>query len=70
MYTERKVQYSSDTSQHVSIDEGTVPFIRNIHFRVYNPNKPEKYGIKTFKLCDSINGYWCSFDIYVGETDN
>ena len=43
-----------------------VPFKGNIHFRVYNPNKPDKYGIKTFKLCDSTNGYCCSF----GETGN
>ena len=56
--------------QHISIDEGAVPFKGNIHFRVYNPNKPDKYGIKTFKLCDSTNGYCCSFDIYVGETGN
>ena len=33
--------------EHISIDEGTVPFKGNIHFRVYNPNKPDKYGIKT-----------------------
>ena len=56
--------------QYISIDEGTVPFKGNIHFRVYNPNKPDKYGIKTFKLCDSTKGYCCSFDIYVGETGN
>ena len=43
-----------------------VPFKGNIHFRVYNPNKPDKYGIKTFELCDSTNGYCCSF----GETGN
>ena len=56
--------------QHISIDEGTVPFNGNIHFRVHNTNKPDKYGIKTFKLCDSTNGYCCSFDIYVGEIGN
>ena len=56
--------------QHISIDKGTVPFKGNTHFRVYNPNNPDKYGIKTFKLCVSINGYCCSFDIYVGETGN
>ena len=56
--------------QHISIDESMVPFKGNIHFRVYNPNKPDKYGIKTFKLGDSTNGYCCSFDIYVGQTGN
>ena len=48
--------------QHISINEGTASFKGNIHFRVYNPNKPDKYGIRTFKLCDSTNGYCCSFD--------
>ena len=56
--------------QHISIDKGMVPFKGNIKFTVYNPNKPDKHGIKTFKLGDSTNGYCCSFDIYVGETGN
>jgi len=56
--------------QHISIDEGTIPFKGHVHFKVYNPNKPDKYGIKTFKLCDSSNGYCSNFDIYVGETNN
>ena len=51
--------------QHVAIDEGTIPFKGSIHFKVYNPNKPDKYGIKTWKLCDSSNSYCCQFDIYV-----
>ena len=56
--------------KHVSIDEGTVPFKGHVHFKVYNPNKPDKYGIKTFKLCDSSNSYCYSFDIYVGQVDD
>ena len=56
--------------QHISKDKGMVPFKGHIHFRVYNRNKPDKYRIKTFKLCDSTNGYCCSFDIYAGETGN
>ena len=55
-------------------DEGTIPFKGRIHFKVYNPNKPDKYGIKTFKLSDSTNDYCTVFDIYVGsdskQTDN
>ena len=56
-------------NQFISINEGTIPFKRHIHFKVYNPNKPDKYGIKTFKLCDSTNAYCCYFDMYVGETN-
>ena len=51
--------------QHVAIDKGTIPFKGSIHFKVYNANKPDKYGIKTWKLCDSSNSYCCQFDIYV-----
>ena len=42
--------------QHLLTDEGTVPFKGQIHFKVYNPNKPDKYGMKTFKLCDFSRG--------------
>jgi hypothetical protein len=55
--------------QYIAIDEGTIPFKGNVHFKVYNPNKPDKYGIKTYKLCDSSNSYCCQFDLYVGQND-
>ena len=54
--------------QHISIDEGTVQFKENIHFRVHNPIKQVWKII--FKLFDSTNGCCCSFDINVGETGN
>ena len=31
--------------------------------------KPDKYGIKTYKVCDSTNTYCLVFDLYVGQTD-
>ena len=46
-------------SKNLSLDEGMVPWRGNLHFRVYNPDKPTKYGLKTYMLCDSDNGY-CS----------
>ena len=54
--------------KNIAVDEGTVPFKGRIHFKCYNPNKPDKYGIKTFKVCDSSNAHCCVLDIYVGET--
>ena len=53
--------------KNLSIDEGTVPFKGRVHFKCYNPNKPDKYGIKTFKLCDSSNSYCCVLDICGGN---
>ena len=50
-----------------SIDEGTIPFKGRVSFKVFNPNKPGKYGIKTYKVRDSTNG--CNmFDVYVAIT--
>ena len=51
--------------REISIDEGTIPFKGRLNFKVYNPNKPDKYGIKTYKVCDSTNGYCNMFDVYV-----
>lgn len=35
-----------------------------MHFKVYNPDKPEKYGVKSYQLCDPSNGFCCRFEIY------
>lgn len=39
------------------------------HLRQYMPNKPHKWGIKLFVLCDS-HGYAYRFEIYNGAGDN
>ena len=51
-------------SQQISIDEGVVGFRGNVKFKQFNPNKPEKYGIKAYKLCDAKNGYCSRFELY------
>jgi hypothetical protein len=55
--------------QDLSFDEGTCPFKGRIKFRVYNPQKPKKFGIKLFQVCEADSGYCIGFDIYHGETD-
>ena len=52
--------------REVCIDEGMIPFRGKVHFKVYNPDKPDKYGVKSYQLCDSSNGYCCKFEIYTG----
>lgn len=54
-------------SEKVSVDESTVSFKGKIVFRVYNPNKPNKFGLKVFVLSDSLNGYIYNFDPYYGK---
>ena len=60
--------YAWIPQQHLSIDKGMIPFKGQIHSKVYNPNKPDKYGMKTFKLCGSSGGYCLKFDLHVGKT--
>ena len=56
--------------QRLSVDEGSIPYKGRVHFKCFNPSKPDKYHIKTFKVCDSSNGYCYSFNLYVGEEGN
>ncbi|XP_068680139.1 piggyBac transposable element-derived protein 4-like [Montipora foliosa] len=52
--------------REICIDEGMIPLRGKVHFKVYNPDKPDKYGVKSYQLCDSCNGYCCKFEIYTG----
>ncbi|GFO04147.1 PiggyBac transposable element-derived protein 4-like [Plakobranchus ocellatus] len=36
-------------------------------FRVYNPDKPDKFGIKIFELYDSDTSYCSSLEFYTGK---
>ena len=45
-----------------------VPWRGNLSFRVYNPDKPKKYGIKAYMLCDATNGYCTKFKLYTGKS--
>ena len=38
-----------------------------LSFRVYNKDKPTKYGIKAYILADSNSGYCWNMDIYYGQ---
>ena len=53
----------------ISVDEATCPWKGRLHFKVYNPNKPAKFGIKLYQVNDSSNGYTIAFDIYTGKND-
>lgn len=40
--------------------------LHTTHNKVYNKNKPSKWGIKVFVLCDAVNGYVCELQPYMG----
>ena len=54
--------------KELSLDEGTCPFKGRLNFVTYNPNKPNKWGIKLYQVCDSMTGYCCKFKIAAGES--
>jgi len=39
---------------------------KEVSFRVYNPSKTNKFGIKIYKCSESSSGYIVSFDVYQG----
>ena len=55
---------------HAGKDCLWIPYKGCVHFKCFNPSKPGKYHLKTFKVCDSSNGYCYSFNLYVGEEGN
>ncbi|GFO20180.1 PiggyBac transposable element-derived protein 4-like [Plakobranchus ocellatus] len=55
--------------KNIAIDEAMVAWRGHLAFRVYNPDKPDKFGIKVFELCDSANSYCCNFEFYTGKSE-
>ena len=51
----------------LTIDERISPFKGRVGFKVYMPNKPKKFGIKLWMLCDAENFYVSNFTIYAGK---
>ena len=54
--------------QNISIDEGTLKWKGRLRFKVYNPMKPIKYGIKSYILADSESSYCYEVNTYEGTT--
>lgn len=53
--------------KNLAVDEGMIPWRGNLNFRVYSPDKPVKYGLKVYMLCDSSNGYCSRLELYTGR---
>ena len=52
---------------NLTVDEAMCPFRGRVYFRVYMKNKPNKYGMKLFVLCDSATGYVLNATAYTGS---
>jgi hypothetical protein len=53
-------------SEHLAVDEVIVFFKGRVVFRQYIPKKHKRFGIKIYKLCDSL-GYTYDMSVYLGK---
>lgn len=65
-----KFKSSYNPSQNLTVDERISPFKGRVGFKVFMPNKPQKYGIKLWMLCDAENYFVSNFKIYSGKVGN
>lgn len=65
-----KEKFKQFYAEEISVDEGMVPFRGRWSGKQYHKDKPIKWGIKTWMLCDSISGYNYNYDIYCGRDED
>ena len=53
--------------KELSFDEGMCPFKCRVHFKCYNPKKPNRLHIKLFMVSEPSTGYICGFEVYTGD---
>jgi len=54
-------------SNKICLDEIIAPFVGRFKYLVYNPLKPDKWGIKVYGTADAITGYCLSLIPYLGQ---
>ena len=54
-------------SSQITIDEQLVTFRGRCGFKMYIPNKPGRYGLKIWALCDAKNAYLYNAKVYLGK---
>ena len=55
--------------ENICIDEAMCPWRGRVAFRVYIRNKPVKWGIKLYELCESESGYVFNLEVYCRYPD-
>ena len=52
----------------LALDEATMLWKGHISYRVYNPKKPAKFGVKIYEVCECVSGYVVDWQVYTGKT--
>jgi len=63
----QKCQENYVVGEYTTIDEILESFRGRCNFRQYIRNKPAKYGIKIFALCDARKFYTLNMEVYAGK---
>lgn len=66
-HVDRKFREMFSPKEDISIDESTIGFKGRIIFKMYNPQKPTKWGIRVYTVADSATGYIVGFVPYFGK---
>ena len=53
--------------KELSLDESMCPFKGRVHFKSYNPKKPNRFHIKLFMVSEPSTGYICGFEVYTRD---
>jgi len=49
-------------------DEAMIAWKGWFIFKVYIPNKPDRYGIKAYHVSEAKSGYICNLEVYTGKS--
>lgn len=66
-YLDKKYRQYYVPQHKVSVDESTVAFKGRVCFKMYNKDKPIKWGIRIWVLSESDTGYICALEPYLGK---
>ena len=53
--------------KELSLDESMCSFKGRVHFKCYNPKKPNRFHIKLFMVSEPSTDYICGFEVYTGD---
>jgi len=67
-YLIEKFQFYYIPECELSLDDGMIPTKNSLSMKQYIKDKPIKWGIKTFILCESKTGYILNAEVYTGKS--
>ena len=51
----------------MSVDESIIPFKGRSSLKVFMPQKPTRFGLKAYVLCETSTGYVLNWTLHTGD---